>query len=356
MSQAPEKAEACPAAPSAPARRIQARRWLRRLGAVMVAIAAVSAPPFNGADEAAAERIDARAALDAVGAWVCGASDYLDTPLVTSDRFLASAADEVAPWMAKLEIVERAPAGGVTLSYCGGAVLTRDWIVTAAHCVGGGDWESVRVTLGAKDLRAIEAVRRSASVALCHRGYDADTLSHDVALLRLAEPLPANFPTVRIASQEESLELRPGDMALSAGWSRVGEAEISHEMRRTSVRVLDPDRGGDGVIVAAPDGDRASLCVGESGAPLVTDLGFGAAVFGVFSSVDAYLDPDSGDLVELCEGFEARSYFTAVKGLQSWMSGAIAACDADLEGCLARAPQLAAAVAGAATAFRLLDR
>ena len=92
-------------------------------------------------------------------------------------------------------------------------------------------------------------------------------------------------------------------------------------MRRSLVLVVDPSRPRDGMIVAAPNRDEESLCIGESGAPLVADLGAGAAVFGVFSSVDAYVNPSTGEMVELCDGFEARSYFTSVTGMQSWIDG-----------------------------------
>lgn len=278
------------------------------------------------------------AKLDDAQAWVCGAPSLLEKPAMTADRFLASAADERTPWMAKLEIVEHVyEDGAMSISNCGAAAINRDWLVTAAHCVGGARWVSIRATLGARNLASVEAVRRAASVALCHDQFDPGSLSHDVALLRLARPLPANFPTIRIASSVESERLSADDLAVSAGWGRISSTEISQVLRRSEVRIVDPaseERGG--MIVATPTRDVQSLCVGESGAPLVSDQGLGAAVFGVFSSVDAIVQEGTGELTELCDGFEARSYFTPVTGLQNWIAGAINACESDLDACTRR--------------------
>lgn len=275
--------------------------------------------------------------LAALDAWVCGASLEEGAPEGGARDFLPEAADPTAPWAAKLEIIEeRFGDGAMTVSNCGAAAVAPGWLLTAAHCVGQEGWISVRATLGAKDSSAASAVRRSVSAAICHERFDPRNLSHDVALLRLDRPLPPDFPLLRLASQKEALRLKPGDAALSAGWGRVSKREISRVLRKAAVRVVDPARAGDGMIVAAPIRHEESLCVGESGAPLVADLGEGQALFGVFSSVDAYFDKRSGEMVELCHGFEARSYFTALGSLRGWIDSVIKHCDAGSGRCSAQ--------------------
>lgn len=266
-------------------------------------------------------------------AWICGAAQE-PPQAVGSTAFHPAAADPVAPWAAKLEIIEeRFADGGMTISNCSATAVAPGWLLTAAHCVGQEGWISVQATLGSKDSTGPGAVRRAVKTALCHTEFDPRNLAYDVALLRLDRPLPPAFPILRLASQEETRRLARGDAALSAGWGRVSEREISSMLRKAAVRVVDPARAGDGMIVAAPIRHEESLCVGESGAPLVADLGAGQALFGVFSSVDAYYNKRTGEMVELCHGFEARSYFTAIRGVGRWIEKVMALCGGDDKRC-----------------------
>lgn len=267
-------------------------------------------------------------------AWICGAAAGAPDAPSGPHRLNRSAMDPRAPWAVKLEIVEeRFDDGAMTVSNCSAAAIAPEWLLTAAHCVGQEGWISVEATLGARDADAPEALRRSAAYAICHERFDPKNLAYDLALLKLDAPLPPEFPLLRMATSGESNRLKAGAAALSAGWGRVAGDEISSTLRTSAVRVVDPDHGGGGVIVAAPTRHEGSLCVGESGAALVADLGGGPALFGVFSSVDAYYSRRSGGMVELCHGFEARSYFTALRGLRRWVEQAIAACEEDPAGC-----------------------
>ncbi|MEO1291810.1 MAG: trypsin-like serine protease [Pseudomonadota bacterium] len=284
----------------------------------------------------------AQASLAEAGAWVCGTPRWRETASETAAGYQPSAADRMLPWMAKLEILEQRLEGGSFLkSNCGAAALDRHWLITAAHCVASNDWLSVRVTLGSRDLDAGGAVRRSVAVALCHEGFDPSNLDFDLALLRLDQPLPSTFPTLRVATSYEIDQLRPNQQALSAGWARSGGSkkgtQMSRVLSRRYLRLVDPARsgftGGAARLVAAPQADEPSLCLGDSGGPLVADVGDGPSLVGVFSNVDALVDPATGEVTELCEGFEARSYFTSLSGLHYWLDATRRACAYDPAAC-----------------------
>ncbi|MCI4662341.1 MAG: trypsin-like serine protease [Neomegalonema sp.] len=268
-------------------------------------------------------------------AMLCGSPAVIERPAASASGFSPTAVDPQIPWMAKLEIVEQILPGGVeVMGNCGGAVIGPRLVVTAAHCVHGADWQSIRITMGDRNVDGAKALRRTARRALCHADYRADSLDNDIALIELDAPLPADFPLLRIASADELSGLERGDPALSAGWARgKGGASMSRLLRRTPLRLVDParvGRSGGTKMVAAPDRDRPSLCLGDSGGPLIADAGQGPALIGVFSNVDALVDPRTGVVHELCSGFEARSYFTSLIGLRGWLEQTAARMSAAL--------------------------
>lgn len=309
--------------------------------AAAAAMAAMAAPQSQAQTQPGLEaRIDAfeRRLTDAETE-VCGAPSGRRFHSPGASAYAPSAAHASAPWMAKLEIVESDPGGRIAaVANCGAAALTRNWLITAAHCVAGGPWLAVEATLGARDLDDPRALRHSGAVALCPTAYDPATTEGagtgpqaDLALLRLRDALPPDFPTLRVASPGELARFDPSVPAYAAGWPRKASG-VSMRLSAPSMRLIGPPQ--DGVYTARPVRDGSALCLGESGAPLVADLGLGPVMVGVFSSVDAFFNPDSGEVEELCAGYEAKSYFTALGGWQQWISAAIRACDQDVAACL----------------------
>ena len=72
------------------------------------------------------------------------------------------------PWQVSIRVQE--PDGGY-IPVCGGAVVSRSWVISAAHCLLNTDHREVLVTLGAWDTvnRALE-VTRTISLYVVHHG------------------------------------------------------------------------------------------------------------------------------------------------------------------------------------------
>lgn len=71
--------------------------------------------------------------------------------------------------------------------FCGGSLVRRDVVMTAAHCVEGTSAGSIQAVVGAHNLDATGSggtVKQVASIVV-HSAYNSNSLVNDIALLKL---------------------------------------------------------------------------------------------------------------------------------------------------------------------------
>ncbi len=121
-----------------------------------------------------------------------GPYEYLESPTIAP--FIINGADAIpgdAPWQVALLNM-----GGnlFNAQFCGGSIINRQWIVTAAHCVQGtsANPANVRVLAGQQDLSGTGGQLVQAAQIVSYPDYptpETASAPNDVALIRLAEPL-----------------------------------------------------------------------------------------------------------------------------------------------------------------------
>jgi secreted trypsin-like serine protease len=91
-------------------------------------------------------------------------------------------------WTVSLEIEQR--------FLCGGSVISPSWVITAAHCMKDVIASDINVYAGSNDLWSGNQIRNGLRV-IVHPNYDPNTLSNDIALIKLSSPLDVTNSSIR---------------------------------------------------------------------------------------------------------------------------------------------------------------
>jgi hypothetical protein len=163
--------------------------------------------------------------------------------------------------------------GGV----CSGVVVAPDAVLTAAHCASGAP--DYRVHYRGDDGQPV--LLEPAGLAV-HPGYDKGAVagrrrSIDLALVRLAAPLPARFAPATLTAAIGGA----GETVVFGGYgvAREGDARSTGTFRTVELPIIEP-YGRSTILVWAKGPTAAGACQGDSGGPVATATGAIAAVSG----------------------------------------------------------------------------
>ncbi|XP_041563663.1 serine protease persephone isoform X1 [Drosophila elegans] len=197
---------------------------------------------------------------------------------------------------------------------CGGALISNNFVLTAAHCADLGGEPPSQVRLGGDNLTLSEGEDLSIRRVIVHPEYSASTAYNDIALLELETPAKPAFKPTCIWGEKEvanSLVTAIGYGQTSfAGLSsaqllKVPLKSVSNEECQVHYQVDQLAQGVLGTQMCAGDitGER-DTCQGDSGGPLlmqdgplgyivgITSLGQGCASGppSVYTRVSSFID------------------------------------------------------------------
>jgi secreted trypsin-like serine protease len=167
-------------------------------------------------------------------------------------------------------------------TFCTGTALARDLVLSAVHCLPrGADYKLVEFGGTAPLLKDIATIERHPEFTA--RGMTTHRGTADVALIKLAAPLPASVHPASLGPSEFAVKIGDAFTVVGYGVTRVGDPRSGGTARAAKLIATGrPDSMDVRLMDPATRNTRAGrgACTGDSGGPVFADSG---AVVGVIS-------------------------------------------------------------------------